>query len=653
MKKPFRSLYLTLTMVLGVFTSAVSAEVLPPEYFALRPMISQVQLSPDGKYLAMLKISSRDANPVIEVYKSDDLDADPFRMNGDPMEIQGFQWITDVDIIVSLRQQVRDDIDGFNQGVFESKLARLDVAKREVKELREPGANIVSSMPGKENSVLLSFFPQDSGSRSSTQGSGGYRAQSFYEYNLRRGTKRLIMRGNSSIGGFRFTGDGEPWFARSYDGMSEEGIYLARVDDDWEEVYRLSADSFESFRVTGFDEAAPHLWFVIAENGRDKKGLWEFNTQTKQFGELIYARNDIDIWGVRGHSNNWSNPDSTAAIAFYKDQFDFAFFDGEEEALYTQLKSVVPNSGYIRIESRSRDGATLVVRNQSSRDPGTHYLIRNGRLSIVGEEQPLLQAENLADVRYIQYEARDGRTIPAFITVPNGEGPFPLVVMPHGGPFVAETVIFDRWAQLLANSGYLVLQPQYRGSMNYGAEHYQSAFISGGKGGYEMQDDKDDGALYLVEQGLVDSDRMAMFGWSYGGYAALVAASREDQIYQCAIAGAAVADNDMQLNYYVSQTSGAQRVEQERFWRDSISPVEEAAKVNIPLFIVHGSVDQRVPLEHAKRYLAALDENAIPYEYMELDGADHFSNTLTFDHQKMFYTRMLSYFAEDCGPGGL
>ena len=632
--------------------SGARAEVLPPEYFALRAVVSDVQLSPDGKYLAMLKIPTRDANPMIEIYDTDDLDAEPYRMNADPMEIQNFDWVTSNDIIISLRQQVRDDIDGFNRGVFEYSLARLDVAKGEVREIREPGASIVSLLPGKESSIMLAFYPEDSGSRTSGA-AGGYRAQSFYEYNLRRGTKRLIMRGNSSIGGFRFTGDGEPWFARSYDGLSEERIFFARVDDDWEEVYRLSIDDFESFRVQGFDEAAPHLWFVLAENGRDKMGLWEFNTQTKQFGELIYARNDIDIRGVRWHSNNWSNPDSITAIMYYKDEFGFAFFDGEEEALYNQLKSVIPNSGYVRIASRSRDGATIVVRNQSPRDPGTYYLIRNGRLSIVGEEQPLLQAENLADVRYIQYEARDGRTIPAFITVPNGEGPFPLVVMPHGGPFVAETVIFSRWAQLLANSGYMVLQPQYRGSMNYGAEHYMSAFINGGKGGYEMQDDKDDGALYLVEQGLVDPDRMAMFGWSYGGYAALVAASREDQIYQCAIAGAAVADNVMQLNYYVSRTSGSSRVQQENFWRDSISPIDEVDKVNIPLFIVHGSVDQRVPLEHARRYLAALDENAIPYEYMELDGADHFSNTLTFDHQNMFYTRMLSYFAEDCGPGGL
>src|SRR5690606_13334889 len=150
------------------------------------------------------------------------------------------------------------------------------------------------------------------------------------------------------------------------------------------------------------------------------------------------------------------------------------------------------------------------------RDPGTFYLLKDNRLETVGSKQPLLKSEHLADVRYISYEARDGLRIPAYITVPHGEPPFPLVVMPHGGPFVPEVVGYDEWGQVLANNGYLVLQPQYRGSLNYGLQFYLSAFIEGGQGGYKMQDDKDDGALYLVEQGLADPDRMAMFGWSYG-----------------------------------------------------------------------------------------------------------------------------------------
>jgi dipeptidyl aminopeptidase/acylaminoacyl peptidase len=226
--------------------------------------------------------------------------------------------------------------------------------------------------------------------------------------------------------------------------------------------------------------------------------------------------------------------------------------------------------------------------------------------------------------------------------------------MPHGGPFVPENPSYDGWAQLLANYGYMVLQPQYRGSTGYGLDFYKSAFINGGEGGGKMQDDKDDGALFLAEQGLVDPNRMAMFGWSYGGYAALIAASREDQIYQCAIAGAAVADNIQQLNYYRGdierfQTAGSE--EQIRMWADSISPIKEVEKVNIPLFVIHGDIDQRVPPKHARKYLAALEKANIPHKALWLEGADHFYSTLFYRHNVQFYTQMLDFLKNDCFGG--
>jgi len=643
-----------LAPVLLFISELVQAEVLPPEYFALRPVIGNVSLSPNGEYLAMLKIQSRDANPVIEIYKTDQLDKEPFRVNASPMEIDGFRWVNDENIVMELRQKVRDDINGFNQGVFEYSAALLNVRKEKLTKIKGLGAYIAETIPSDPNAVVFAFYPEDSGRKGASGGDNAVvTPRSFYRYDLSRGTKRLILRGSWNMGRYRFNGDGEPWYAEGYDELTKEFIYYARDEGEWVEVYRNSNESFDNFEVVGFDVAAPHLWFVLSNRGQDKRGLWEFNSASGKFGELIYARKDVDISGVRMHSNSWSQADTVTAVAFYKHNYRFAYFDGEEEALYKQLEELTPNSQYIQILSRSKDNASIVFRNTSAKDPGSYYLVHEGRLTKVGEQQPLLQPENLSEVKYIQYPARDGKTVPAFVTVPQGKAPFPLIVMPHGGPFVAEQVFFDRWAQLLANNGYMVLQPQYRGSMNYGQEHYTSAFLDGGKGGYSMQDDKDDGALYLVEKGLVDKDRMAMFGWSYGGYAALIAASRDEQIYQCAIAGAAVADNDMQLNYYVSQLDGASRIQQERFWRDSISPVDVAEKVNVPLLIVHGSVDQRVPLKHAKRYLDALDAAKIKYEYMELEGADHFSNTLTFDHQKKFYTRMLSFLAEDCGPEGL
>ena len=142
---------------------------------------------------------------------------------------------------------------------------------------------------------------------------------------------------------------------------------------------------------------------------------------------------------------------------------------------------------------------------------------------------------------------------------------------------------------------------------------------------------------------------MAMFGWSYGGYAALVAASRKDQIYQCVIAGAAVTDMDMQFDYYRYDVRGAQKVEQDGYRDGAINPIKEVDKINVPVFIVHGDRDQRVPPEHFDKYVAALERADVKHKKLILEGADHFSNTLFYEHKIQFYTEMLRFLANDCG----
>ena len=138
----------------------------------------------------------------------------------------------------------------------------------------------------------------------------------------------------------------------------------------------------------------------------------------------------------------------------------------------------------------------------------------------LGSRNPLLAPEDLSSVEYIRYKARDGQVVPAYLTKPNtGSAPWPLVVLPHGGPHVNEVIGFDEWGQMLANNGYMVLQPQYRMSTGWGKKHFDGGLH---QHGLAMQDDKDDGAQYLIDKGLANKDKIAMFGWSYGGYAALV-----------------------------------------------------------------------------------------------------------------------------------
>jgi dipeptidyl aminopeptidase/acylaminoacyl peptidase len=460
------------------------------------------------------------------------------------------------------------------------------------------------------------------------------------------------MRGKIALGNIQFDQDGNATHAFGYDIRTNEYTYHWRPKGtkDWEEMYRLHRDSFETFRPISPDPVADNHFLVIAHNGYDKSGLWSFDAKNQKFSEALYRRNDVDSGGTFGHSNRLSNGDDIAGVVWCKDECYREFFDPNEEALYRQLESIIPNADKIYITGRSQDGNTLIVANLSPRDPGTYYLIRNGRVSKISGRKPYLERDQLADVEYITYKARDGRDIAGYLTVPNGDGPFPLIVMPHGGPYVSETTdTFDEWSQMLANNGYMVFQPQYRGSKKYGLEFYKSAFINGSEAGHAMQDDKDDGALYLAKQGLVDPDRMAMFGWSYGGYAALVAASREDQIYQCVIAGAAVTDPEMQVDYYRYRMEGAQKLEQLTTWDGAISPINEVTKVNVPLYILHGDNDQRVPPEHYYKYVKELEKEKIPHKKVLLEGADHFGNTLFYRHKMTLYKSMLEFLADDCG----
>ncbi|MBB6523538.1 alpha/beta hydrolase family protein [Pseudoteredinibacter isoporae] len=647
--------YISLLLVLCTGLHSVSAlanEPYPLDYFALREVVMDARVSPDGKRLAVLTIPSKDGDPVVEVYKTDNMSAKPFRINADPMEVRNIYWATNEDIVMRLRQKVRDKIEGFNQGVFEFKLASVNVKSKKFKEYEQIGASIVHLLPQKSRKVIYSFIP---GEFENNRLSEPFRPTAYYELDLKTGRKRLILRGKIALGQVEFDNNGTPWLARGFD--LKKGFYVWYYrrpgESDWTELYRLSEHSYESFDVVGFDINNPHLFFVVANNGHDKTGLWEFDSNKKAFTELIYRRNDVDVQGVRFHSNDWTSGDEVVAVRYATDKMHYEYFNAQEAAVYQQLESLVPHAYSVRVLSRTKDNQSLVVFNTGPRDPGSFYLLHKGKFSKVGSEQPLLEAEKLADVKYIKFKARDGRDLAAYVTVPNGKPPFPAIVLPHGGPFVDELVVYDEWAQMLANNGYMVVQPQYRGSFNYGIDFHKSAFIDGSEAGFKMQDDKDDAALELVKRGWAEKDRLAMYGWSYGGYAALVAASRTPQIYQCSIAGAAVADMTMQVNYYRAQLRGVQKERQLKYRLGAVNPIDETKKVNIPLLMIHGDVDQRVPVTHAVKYRKEIDDQGKPFKYVELKGADHFYDTLEYEHQKLLYESIIGFLKSDCGPGGL
>lgn len=649
------SLVLPIASVIASLPAAAAVDPYPLEYFALREVVSNVTVSPDAERVAMLKIIGRDGDPILHVYDADDMDGDAFVVDSDPMEIRSYQWVSDNHILMVLRQKVRDKIEGQNQGVYEERITILDLEDKKFESFDMPMPVVENVLPNEPSKIIVSMqpgFDDDPGLREA------FRPRAYYKVDLERGTRELLIRGKLSMGQIEFDPDGNPQFARGYDAGDREYVFYYRKKGSkrWEDIYRVSVDDFRIWmedHIIAMDPAVPGNVLMKTFNGDDKLGLWSFNTENKQYDELLYRRSDVDVYGVRYHSNSWREPDRVVAVSYFKDNFHYEYFDEVEGGAYHQLEELIPNAHYVSITSRSRDGNSLVARNLGPKDPGTYYLLHNGEFNAVGSQQPLLEPEKLADVEYFEYEARDGKKLAGFITVPNSEPPYPTVILPHGGPHVLEVILYDEWAQVLANNGYLVVQPQYRMSHGYGYEHFTSAFIEGSQAGRMMQDDKDDAALHLVEQGLADPDRMAMFGWSYGGYAALIAASRTPQLYQCVIAGAAVTDYVRQANEYGPRAIGTGKYWREVYEFGAVQPVEEVPKVNVPILLIHGSVDQRVRPRQARLYLAQLEKHDKDYKYVELDGADHFYSTLFYHHQLTLYKNLISYLENDCGPGGL
>lgn len=631
----------------------------PIEVWALRDVVNGVQVSPDGKHVLVHKVESKEGKYLFEIYSTSNMSKPLKRLNADPMEIIQVQWVSDNFIFGTAWQQNRSSVKGQEESSYDYKAFSYNLATNKFKEL--PGNfGLVNILPKEPNEILISSGNAVADA-TGVDPFAAFRPRSYYRFNLETGARKLVLKGSEKYPNAVFDNDGNPRFTSSVEPGSRELVYYYRApgDSSWKEFgERYDYDEHKNlYRVLsgfmgleGFDPEDPNIGYIIDNRGEDKAALWEFDFRTGKFGEKLAGTDKADIMGVQFSS--LPGDDRLVAARYPWAKMERVWFDENEKALYEALEAQIPNAHAVRISSRSRDGNTMIVQNSGPHDPGSYWLIKDGRMAKLGSRNPLIQPEQLSDVEFIRYPARDGKMIPAYVTKPKGKGPFPLIVLPHGGPHVNEVIGYDEWGQLLANAGYMVLQPQYRMSVGWGQDHFDSAY---GQHGLAMQDDKDDGAKYLVSQGLVDPDRMAMFGWSYGGYAALVAASREPNLYQCVIAGAAV--SDPAKVYRLTSGPGTPKAIDDWAQRRGmigINPINEVSKVNVPVLMVHGDVDSRVLYYNFKDYKDAMEKaGKTNAQYLTLKGADHFYNTLMYEHQEQFYTKMLDFLANDCGPGGL
>ncbi len=631
---------------------------IPVEVWALRDVVDAVQISPDGQHLLVHKVESREGDYILEVYNTNDLSKPYRRLAADPMEIVSAQWVSNDVIFGSAWQVNRKSVKGPEEDVRDYRTYAYSLSSNKFTNV-DGNFSIVNLLPNDPDNVLVStgtVVPDATG----VDPFAAFRPRSYYKFNLKTGARSLVLRGGGKIPYVSTWDDeGNPRYTEIQDSAAGKIIsyYRKPGDSDWSKLQEFDLnDPKNLYRVlggfqgvAGFDPKNANLGYLIDNrDGDDKSALYEFDFTTGTVGKKLFEDKDADVMGIQLHSIPGNG--KLVAARYPGARMERHWFDDEEKALYEALEQQIPWSSQLSISSRSLDGKSMVVTNRGPHDPGSFWMVKDGKLAKLGSRNPLLNPEQLADVKYIRYPARDGLMIPAWITIPKGKGPFPLIVQHNGGPQVNGMVGYDEWGQMLANAGYMVLHPDQRISVGWGQKHFDAGY---GEHGGKMQDDKDDGVQYLIDQGLVDPDRVAFFGWSYGGYSALVSLSRDPQLYQCAIAGAAVADPEKQYMGRRNPDLKALDEWDKRRGTIGINPMKEVSKVNIPLLMIHGSVDRRVMYYHMKDYQKVFEAAGKTGEFITLEGADHFYNTLMYKHQQQLYTKMLDYLANDCGPGGL
>jgi len=431
-------------------------------------------------------------------------------------------------------------------------------------------------------------------------------------------------------------------------GVNVDVFHRYTNEDDFELVVQWHTD--ESAQMVAFGENSNYA-YAISNIGRNTSALVRINPSTGEELEVLFSRFDVDVAGV-----SFTRAGTLGQVAYITDRIRWHFFCSEAEAFANEVSALFDANYIISISSVSEDFRRAIVTISSDISRGGIYLVD---VTTKTTEQLVCRNRNInpthmAPMRHISYVARDGRTIQGYLTLPVGVEAtnLPLVVIPHGGPWVRDTWGWNNEVQFLANRGYAVFQPNFRGSAGFGREFLQAGY---GQWGLAMQDDITDGVLWLIEQNIIDYTRIAIYGGSYGGYAALAGAAFTPDLYAAVISMVGVSniftlldsipvwwESERELLYL--------RVGHPVYDYDRLratSPVFFADNITAPLFIAHGANDPRVSLHESLQIYDALTARGVDVElFIAWDEGHGFTDWFNIH---TFYTVLEAFLAEHIG----
>jgi len=610
------------------------------------------QLSPDGKHL--LAIEGRDDQRNVLIMKTDDLAARPRVISSSKMQIRSASFLKNDLVAVTLWQPYDGRI---GEGVTKTFINKLLITDFDGKDWREPlvSSDIARTDDTRRLAALArpsvkSRMPRDP-DHIIVESDGFGRDRDLFRYNVRTGDATRVLRLGEDDGEVLVDPAGRVR-AKTRGGIDAKGAFIATdlrnlETGQWEEHFRSYVKTRDVVEIAGFTEL-PNTVILRSSVGREFAGLFEYDVKAREIKSTLFEHKFFEALSIREFATQeFKDIDTLVGFTYAGPYGNDVFwvnprFDAVVKGLAQALglrevtQSLVDVGKGTRSEVRVFDGAsinitgfhdgpepTYLVRVSGLAYPTEFYLLRGQKLSLLAKERPQLDRRALGSSKLVYYKARDGLNIPALLTLPNptlcGAGPYAAVVHPHGGPWSRDDMQFDDsgWVPLLVSRCRVVLQPQFRGSAGWG----RTLWVAGdAEWGQKMQDDKDDGAMWLVSEKLADPDRVAIFGFSYGGYAAFAASVRPKGLYKCAIAGAGV--SDIERIWSAFYTNPFYRERQAPTVK-GLSPLTLADKVTIPIMIYHGERDRTVPLIQSELFAEKARKAGQPVEYHVLPDYGH------------------------------
>lgn len=417
--------------------------------------------------------------------------------------------------------------------------------------------------------------------------------------------------------------------------------------------------TLSEFKVFGTDGdlrvrhvAADGRLYVTARRGADKQAMWLLDPATGEWSKAPLAQSpqfDVDAAVV-------ANKARVLGLRFTIDAEVTQWLDPAMKALQAQIDQALPNTVNRLSVPWSGEAPWVLVEAFADVQPTLYRLFNRtkAKFTRLGAERPDIDPKRMAGMDMVRFKARDGLEIPAWLTLPPGitaeqKPRLPMVVLVHGGPWArAPAWQFDAEVQLLAARGYAVLQPQFRGTLGFGAAHERAGWRQWGKA---MQTDVADATRWAIDQGLADPRRIAIAGASYGGYATLMGLLRDPDLFRCGVAWVAVTDLEMMYTVdwsdfsddykkYGMPTLVGDRIKDAADLKDN-SPLTHAARIKQPLLLAHGEKDRRVPLVHGENFRRAVQATNPQVEWIEYPDEGHGWRVPA--HQIDFWNRSLRF----------